>query len=107
MFLRATRSQANQARSSDQTDSTGKPTSDVVENFGAAVRNLEDIFVRVTMEHHVSGSQIGRPRERNLRSNLATLGQLVRTDERDFEHHLAQARNSDRRRAWPPSKIVR
>ena len=103
MFLRATRSQA---RSSDQTDSAGKPTSDVVENLGAAVRKLEDIFVRVAM-HHVSTSQIGRPGERNLRSNLATLGQLVRTDERDFEHHLAQARNSDRRRAWPPSKIVR
>jgi hypothetical protein len=35
---------------SDQTDSTGKPASDVVENFGAAIRKLEDVFVRITME---------------------------------------------------------
>lgn len=48
------------ACSSDQSDSTSKPTSDVVEDFRAAVRNLEDIFVRVTVEHHVSRPQIGR-----------------------------------------------
>ena len=44
----------SQARSSDQTDSAGKPTSDVVENLGAAVRKLEDIFVRISVRHHVS-----------------------------------------------------
>jgi hypothetical protein len=103
MFLRAT---CSQARSSDQTDSTGKPTSDVIENFGAAVRKLEDILVRVTVEYHVSGSQFGRARERNLRSNRATLGQLVRTDAEDFEHHLTQARNGNRLRARTPSKVV-
>jgi hypothetical protein len=91
---------------SDQADSTGKPTGDVVENFGAAVRKLEDIFVRVAM-HHISACQIVRPKERNLRCNLATLGQLVRTDEGDFEHHLTQARDGDRLRAWPPSKVIR
>jgi len=49
----------SQARSSDQTDSTGKPTSDVIKNLGAAVRNLEDVFVRVAVEgsNHVSGTQ--------------------------------------------------
>jgi hypothetical protein len=45
--IQATRSQA---RSLNQTDSTGKPTSDVIQNLGAAVRKLEDIFVRVAVE---------------------------------------------------------
>lgn len=46
IFLCVTRSQA---RSSNQADSTGKSTGDVVENLRATVRDLEDIFVRVTV----------------------------------------------------------
>ena len=34
---------------SDQTDSTSKPTSDVVENFRAAIYTHKDIFVRIPM----------------------------------------------------------
>ena len=62
------------ARSSDQTDSTGKPTSDVVEDFRAAVRNFEDIFVTITIEHHVSRTQIEGLKDcQSLRSNRSTL----------------------------------
>jgi hypothetical protein len=47
-------------QSSNQSDSAGKPTSDVIEDLRAAVRNLKDIFVRVTVTHHVSTAQFGR-----------------------------------------------